>query len=298
MKKAALIAAVFTFWAAGASTAFPADSKLTVFASILPQRYFIERIAADRVQVHVMVEPGASPATYEPKPRQMAQLSEAAAYFAVGVPFERVWLSKIAVANPALRVVHTDHGIEKLPMTPHHHDTDFERHPAHMQEGGIPDPHIWTSPALVMLQARNILAALVEIDPAHRSHYVQNYGAFIRELVALDTRLLQVFYRTGRRNRFMVFHPAWGYFADAYGLKQIPIEIEGKVPKPAQIAATVEYAREHGVRVIFVQPQFSTESAQLIAREIDGRVVPADPLSPDWAENLIRQAEAFRSAMD
>jgi zinc transport system substrate-binding protein len=298
MKKTVLIVAVFACWAAGSGTAFSANAKLTLFASILPQRYFIERIAGDRAQVRIMVEPGASPATYEPKPRQMARLSEAAAYFAVGVPFERVWLSKIAVANPAMRVVHTDHGVEKIPMTPHHHDMDPERHPTEMQTGGIPDPHIWTSPALVMLQARNIFTALVEIDPAHRRHYVKNYGSFIRELVDLDTRLLQVFSRTGRLNRFMVFHPSWGYFADAYGLKQIPIEIEGKTPKPAQLAALVEHARQLNVRVIFVQPQFSTQSAQLIAREIGGRVVPADPLSPDWAENLKKQAEAFRAAMD
>ena len=189
----------------------------------------------------------------------------------MGVPFERVWLSKMAVANPAMRVVHTDHGIEKIPMVPHHPDTDPARQSAQMQERGIPDPHIWTSPALVMIQARNILTALVDIDPAHRSDYVQHYRAFMQELVDLDTHLLQVFSRTGRLESFMVFHPAWGYFADAYGLRQIPIEIEGKAPKPAQLAALLETARENNVRVIFVQPQFSTKSAQLIAREIGGR---------------------------
>jgi zinc transport system substrate-binding protein len=263
-----------------------------VFASILPQRYFIQQIAGDRVEVRVMVAPGANPATYEPKPRQMAALSMASAYFAVGVPFERVWLNKIAAAHPSMKIVHTDDGIEKLPMAVHAHG------PAHgtAEEGSL-DPHIWTAPPLVMMQARHILTALLEIDPAGRGEYPQRYKAFIRELAELDTELLQTFSDPNRLDRFMVFHPSWGYFAQAYGLIQVPIEVEGKSPKPAQLAALIEEARKNRVRVIFAQPQFSVESARIIAREIGGRVIFADPLAADWAQNLRRQAAALRAAL-
>jgi len=282
----------------GASVGAPAEAKMTVFASILPQRYFIEQIAKDRVEVQVMVEPGASPATYEPKPRQMVELTEAAAYFAIGVPFERAWLHKIAAANPSMKVVHTDRGIEKIPMAAHHHGNDFHKENTHPHAHGIPDPHVWPSPPLAMIQARNIFAALVEIDPAHLDAYAKNYRAFVQTLTELDTELMKMFSRKGRNDRFMVFHPSWGYFARAYGLTQVPIEIEGKVPKPAQVKDLIEHALEHDVRVVFVQPQFSTQHAEFIAREIGGRVVFADPLAPDWAANLREQARAFRTAIE
>ncbi len=278
-----------------AAVVFPsaAAAKTTVFASILPQKYFIRQIAKDRVAVHVMVAPGASPATYEPKPQQMAALSRASAYFAVGVPFERAWLSKIAAANPSMRVVHTDNGIQKIPMAVHGHGTGVGA-----AQGGTPDPHIWTSPPLVMIQARHILTALMEIDPAGSGRYQENYRAFIGELADLDIDLLRIFSGPDRPDRFMVFHPSWGYFARAYGLTQLPIEVEGKTPKPAQLKELIEEARAHRVRVIFAQPQFSAQSAEIIAREIGGRVVFADPLAEDWARNLRRQAEAFASAME
>lgn len=282
----------------GATTGSSAEAKMTVFASILPQQYFIEQIAKDRVHIRVMVEPGASPATYEPKPRQMVELTEAAAYFAVGVPFESAWLHKIAGANPAMKVVRTDRGIEKIAMDVHPHENDLHGEKAGPHAHGIQDPHIWTSPPLVMIQARNIFTALAEIDPAHLDIYAENYRAFMQTLVKLDTELMTMFSRKGRQDRFMVFHPSWGYFARAYGLTQVPIEIEGKAPKPAQIKELIEHARENDIRIIFVQPQFSTQQAEFIAREIGGRVVFADPLAPDWAANLREQARAFREAME
>ena len=75
------------------------------------------------------------------------------------------------------------------------------------------------------------------------------------------------------------------------------MEIEGKEPKPAQLKELIELARKEGIKVIFVQPQFSTRSAEVIAREIGGKVVPADPLAADWADNIRQQAAAFREAL-
>jgi zinc transport system substrate-binding protein len=112
----------------------------------------------------------------------------------------------------------------------------------------------------------------------------------------LDADLEKIFaVKTGLQ--FMVFHPAWGYFAHAYGLKQVPIEIEGKTPKPAQLKELIEYARENGIKVIFVQPQLSTKSAGLIAREVGGQVTFADPLAEDWMGNLRHVADKFQAAL-
>ena len=204
-----------------------ASPKLSVYVSILPQKYFVQQICKELADVQVMVPPGASPATYEPKPRQMAAISKARIYFSIAVPFENAWLKKIAGTNPDMAVVPTDRGIQKLPMAVHYHHED-QNQPEH----GTLDPHIWLSPSLVMIQARTMLDSLQTVDPAHRSDYEANYNAFISEISKLDTELKNIF--SGNHGlQFMVFHPAWGYFADTYGLKQIPEEIEGKNPKLA-----------------------------------------------------------------
>jgi zinc transport system substrate-binding protein len=280
-----------------------AKDRIKVFVSISPQKYFVQQIGKDLVDVQVMVEPGASPATYEPKPRQMLDISKTVLYFAIGVPFENTWLEKIALANPDMRIVHTDHGIQKISISEHrhydedeHHGKDEHTHKGNSNEQGILDPHIWLSPPLVITQARAILTALQEVDPPNFSSYEANCKSFILGLLHLDAELKGIF--AGKQGlQFMVFHPAWGYFARTYGLEQVPIEIEGKEPKPAQLKELINDAREKNIKVIFVQPQFSAKSAQQVAREIGGQIVFADPLAENWMENLRQQAEKFRTAL-
>lgn len=238
-----------------------------------------------------MVPPGADPHTYEPKPRQMVAIATARLYFAIGIEFEAAKLAKIVSTNPQIRVVHTEKGIEKIPLNGGVHQAGGD----HLRHGGL-DPHIWLSPPLVMIQARTILEALREADPKNRSAYEANYTAFIDRLVELDTELKTIF--AGRQGlHFMVFHPSWGYFARTYNLVQVPVEIEGKTPKPAQLEELIEVARRYGIRIVFVQPQFSAKSAELIAREIGGAVAFVDPLAENWAENLREVAGKFKAAL-
>lgn len=287
-----------------------AESPFPVAVSILPQKYFVQQIGKEKVRVQVMVQPGASPATYEPKPGQMAALARARLYFSIGVPFERVWLDRIAATNEKMAIVSTDKGIEKRMLAAHRHHDEDDHHDANHSHGkaahgghdhdrgpgGIPDPHIWLSPPLVRMQVAHMAAALQQADPAHEAFYRANAASFLREIDALDADLNRLFSKR-RGHRFMVFHPSWGYFAQAYGLRQIPIEMEGKDPKPAQLKALIEHAREEAINVVFVQPQFSRRSAELIAREIGGQVVVADPLAEDWAANLRRVADKFEVAL-
>jgi zinc transport system substrate-binding protein len=270
-----------------------AQDVIHVSASILPQKYFIQKIAGDRVQIEIMVLPGANPATYEPKPQQMVALTQASIYFAIGVPFEEHWLKRFMNANPKMAVVHTDQGIEKMALkTKHEHDGDKDVH-----HEGIKDPHIWLSPPLVMVQASTILKALIENDPSHEPQYRSNYDVFIHDLKTLDQRIKTILVHQPKGASFMVYHPSWGYFADAYGLEQIPIELEGKEPSPRELAGFIHLAKEKNVKAIFVQPQFSMKSAQTIAKVIGAQVVVADPLDPDWAENLLNVAEKFKQAL-
>ena len=273
-----------------------ATSPMPVFVSINPQRHFVQQIGGNRVSIQVMVPPGASPATYEPRPRQMIGLSKTKIYFAIGVPFENAWLDKIAAANPDMTVVHTDDGIEKIPMATHRHDEEEAHLRADAHGHGGLDPHIWLSPPLVKIQARTIMKALQKIDPSHQAIYQNNYQQFMAQLDRLDSELNTIL-KNKHGLQFMVLHPSWGYFALAYGLKQVAVEIEGKDPKPAQLKELIEHAREKDINIIFVQPQFSTRSAQIVAREIGGQVAVADPLAEDWLSNLREVADRFKAAL-
>jgi zinc transport system substrate-binding protein len=276
--------------------------RITVFTSILPQEYFVERIGGDRVEVQALVAPGRSPATYEPTPRQMASLSEATVFFRIGVPFENAFMPKIRDLTQGLRIVDTREGITLREMKAHHHGDDGYQHEDHHADeehhhhhGGT-DPHVWLSPRLVKIQARTIADALIDIDPAGRAIYEKNLAAFVADLDVLDAHLAEALAPV-KGKTFMVFHPAWGYFADAYGLEQTPIEIEGKDPSGQQLVRVIEMAKEQGVRVIFVQPQFSRQSAERVAGAIDGAVLPIDPLARDYVGNLERVATEIREAL-
>ena len=263
----------------GQQTTPTVSAALHVTVSILPQRYFVERVGGEYVTVNVMVEPGANPATYEPQPEQLRALNLADVYFSIGVPFEDVWLERFASVNENLLLVDTTQGIER------------QGDPEH------PDPHIWLSPALVKVQAQTIYETLAQLDPAHQGAYRANLESFLADIDALDADIRETL--TGVENRkFMVFHPSWGYFARDYGLEQLPVEVEGQEPSAAELAALVARAKQEGIKVIFAQPEFSTRSAETIAQEIGGEVLLISPLAPDWLDNLRRVAEVLAKRMN
>jgi zinc transport system substrate-binding protein len=266
--------------------------KVAVFVSILPQVYFVERVGGNLVEVEALVLPGQSPATYEPTPKQMAALSEADVFFSIGVPYERRLLPRIAAALGELRVVDTREGITLRQMEDHNHDGESEGH----DQAGAPDPHVWLDPRLVKIQAGTICRELCRLDPAHKADFERNLEAFSADLDAVHARITEVLAPL-KGEEFFVFHPAYGYFADAYGLIQVAVEMGGKEPSQKQLVELIDKAREAGARLIFVQPQFSTRSAQAIAKAIDGAVVPLDPLAEDYLENLTDMASKIEESL-
>ncbi|MGQ9724685.1 MAG: metal ABC transporter solute-binding protein, Zn/Mn family [Tepidimonas sp.] len=270
-----------------------AAEPLGVFVSILPQKQMVERIGGEAVKVDVLVSPGQSPATYEPSPQQMVALSKAQLYFRIGVPFENTWMPRIQQAHPNLKVVDTRQGITLLPINRHDHAHAAE-HGGDAAAAGAKrlDPHIWTSPPLVKQQAATIRDALIAMRPAEKARFDAGYAQYAAELDALDSELRQLLAGKAQR-RFMVFHPAWGYLADAYGLQQIPIEVEGKEPSPQALARIIDRAKADGIRVIFVQKQFSRTAAEQVARAIGGEVVAIDPLAEDFVGNMREVGQAL-----
>ncbi|MBM3162876.1 MAG: ABC transporter substrate-binding protein [Chlorobi bacterium] len=276
----------------------PSESKrISIVTSIEPLAYFAERIGGDHVSVSVMVPPGGNPHSYEPTPRQMTALSVATLFVKAGsgVEFELDWMPRFLSLNPGLRICDASEHVKLLPAArqeeAHGHD---EVGPDHRH--GRNDPHFWLSPENGIRIARNIERALKEADPPHAEEYAANTAELVGELQALHRETAQRLSPLKNR-RFLVFHPAWGYYAAAFGLEQIAAEEEGKTLTPRQLQRVIEIARTGGIRVVFVSPQFSKVQAESIARDIGGVTITVDPLARDYQENFRKATTAFLQAM-
>jgi zinc transport system substrate-binding protein len=280
----------------------PVSGTLSVFLSILPQAYFVERIGAQRVSVEVMVKPGQDPHTFEPTPQQMARLAEAAVFFRIGVEFENTLMPRIESTMERLVVVDCREGIRLRQMDAHGHDTEKQEGQGYESEGhaggGLEgtDPHIWLSVHNAIRIVGTMHEALVRLDPEGKEIYDRGYRDLVEDLEALDRRISRILAPVEGKP-FFVFHPSFGYFADDYGLEQIAVETGGAEPSARQLSRLIEEARSSNVRVLFVQPQFSRKSAETIAAEIDGAVVPIDPLAGDYIENLEQMARAIEEGL-
>lgn len=251
------------------------SQKPIVFVSIPPQLEIAKSIAGEHITIRTLVNENQSPHNYAPTARQLAELGQTKALLCIGMPFEKQLLKKIVPLYPELTIVETQQGI--TPRTQHHHDTGECTHQT--------DPHIWLQAHNAEIIAQNINQAFQQLDPEHASDYQQNYKNLAQQLQQLDARI-HAQLAPYKGSRFYVFHPSFGYFADAYGLEQIPIELDGKSPSSRQIAHLIDQAKADGIKVIFVQKQFPTESARAIAQAIDGHVAPLNPLSANTLENL------------
>jgi zinc transport system substrate-binding protein len=262
-------------------------SNINAIVSILPQQTFLKAIGGDKVNITLMVLPGNSPHTYEPKPSQMIAVAKSELYLAIDVEFEHVWLPKFQSLNSKMHIVDITNGIRKMPMKQAHH--------AHKAEGNHEgkDPHIWTSPSNVKIIAENIYEALVKYDAPNAPYYKTNLDAFLASIDKTDTQIKKILSVLKGSRTFMVFHPSWGYFSKAYNLEQIAVEVEGKSPKPRELVTLIKEAREENVTAIFTQPEFSDSSAKIIANELHIPVVKMSPMAPNWSENLIDMAKTI-----
>lgn len=271
------------------------DQGLQVTVSILPQAYFVEQIASDFVEVNVMVEPGEEAHTYEPKPEQMKSLNASKIFFSIGVEYENSWIPRFEDVNPEMKIVDTAAEIERIEVTESDaHEEELE-HENDDHADGL-DPHVWLAPDNGKIIAKNILEALKELAPNQADIFQQNYDLLIDDIDTLDNQIESTLSGLEQR-KFMVFHPAWGYFAEQYNLEQLPVQVGGQDPSPRELAELVKIAREENIQVIFIQPTFSAANAEAIAQEINAEIAIVDPLAYDWLDNLRKVAEAFASAL-
>jgi zinc transport system substrate-binding protein len=288
------------------------DGKPVIFASIAPIGGLVSRIAGDRAFVEVLAGPEADPHGFSPTPKQLVDLGGASVFLTIGMPFETQLVDKLKSGTKGLRVVNLTDDVELLELDEHHHHDHEEHaheekagddHAEHHEEEGhdhghdeeAGDPHVWLSPALLKKQAIAIEHLLMEIDPAGHDAYHANLEELLADLDALDAELRAALAPL-KGQSFYVFHGAFGYFAQAFDLKQEAIETGGRSPEPKRIFELIEQAKTEGVKLIIVQPQFDTKSAEAIAEGIGGAVVPVNPMGADVFETLRTLASQVKAS--
>ena len=243
---------------------------IPIFVSIAPQKYFVERIGGNDVNVEVMVKSGESPATFNPNPKKMSRLANAKLYFSIGVPFERIWISRLKAIQPDLKFISLNQNLSSKIKSGH--------------SQGKHDPHIWLSPLLAKKMVTGIEVALKS-----------NHITLTQELDTLDQEIRDIL-ANGKTRSFMVFHPAWSYFAEAYGLEQISIEHTGKEPGPRTLQKIINIGKKLKIKTIFVQRQFGLSVAKNVSKIIGANVEEIDPLAENYFENMRKTAKAISGA--
>jgi zinc transport system substrate-binding protein len=272
------------------------SGKVNVVATTVPLGHFTKMVGGDLVTVAVLVPPGTNLHTFEPSPSQLVEVEDADLYVKNGAGLE-IWMGRIIQANGDMLVVDSSTGVELI------ESTDDHDHGAHLGDHDVheniltADPHIWLSPKNGMIIVENICEGLKEVDPENADIYQRNRDDYLDKLAELDRELNSTFSQTDGKE-FIVLHPSWSYFARDYDLVQVPILESEKEPGPRYLAEIVEVARDKKITTIFVDPNFNPKSAEIIAREIDGRVVSLDPLAENYIENMRIVGREIASSLD
>ena len=160
------------------------------------------------------------------------------------------------------------------------------------QEHSHYDPHYWTSPKMVKIMATNMFNSIKVFDAENASYYESNYLRLITELDSLDSKI-ETLLSASKNKKFAIFHPSLSYFARDYGLQQLSLEQEGKGLAPRAMQQAIEEAIKGGVKIVFIQNEFSPEQVKTFAQEIGASVEVINPLSYDFIEEINKVAYAI-----
>lgn len=251
--------------------------------TILPQKYLLDKIVGDSIDVVCAIPEGGNPEEYSATTRQMEEIATSSLYFKVGeLGFEKTTLSSILSNTPNIKVVTLSEDIDFIASTCSHGEEEHLHY----------DPHYWSSPKCTKIMATNMYKAIIEYDKANKSYYKNNYEKLIVELDALDIKVDSLLSATSNR-KFAIFHPSLSYFARDYGLEQISLERNGKEITPNVMLQTIEEAINSGVKTVFIQNEFNTSQIETFADEIGAEVVVINPLAYNIIEEILKVAYAI-----
>ncbi len=273
------------------SSILQASEKITVAVTIPPIQTFVEAIGGELIEVVHLVPAGQDLHTFAPKPSKMREMLDVKLYFKLGgIMAEDIWLERLVSLNPSMKVMSITRGIERIEMDAHHHHEEEEHHDEEEKSEASYDPHIWLAPSNVKKMGAQILEHLLESMPENEIVLNKNYEKFISDVVETDSDIQKILSASDQSKGFLVFHPAWGYFAKDYGLSQFSVELEGKEPSPVELVEQLKEARTLGIRNIWIQPQRSSRMANSLAVCLGGKLLVMDPLSTVWSNTLKKAA--------
>ncbi|EAI4447420.1 cation ABC transporter substrate-binding protein [Campylobacter lari] len=263
-----------------------AFSKPIVSVSIPPQAFFVEKIAKDSVEINILISPNSNEHNVEFKPMMIKNLEKSKIYFLADLELEKILENKFKNTLKNVKIVNINDGISLL----ENDETDEHEH-------GKNDPHTWLDPVLVKIQAQNIYKALSQTFPQNKDFYAKNLENFLKELDDLNS-VIKTNLQDIKHREFIVYHPSWNYLAKRYNLIQIPVEIDGKEPKIQDLQKLIKIAKEKNIKVIFVQPGFSENSAKVLSKELNAKIVFIDHLAKDWDKELLKTIQALKMALE
>ncbi len=258
------------------------DGKAVIAVSIVPQKTFVEAICGNNFDIITVIPPGASPETYEPSPKEMEQFARSVIYFTIGVPAEEANILPFAREVKDMKIIGLQKKVEEI-------------YPSIEISPGRRDPHIWLSPKRVKVMIEIITGEIINLDPLKEQEYLDNSESYIDELENLDRQIREML-KNLENKKFIVFHPAFAYLADDYGLNMYALEQEGKEATPQQLSEIIELAKKENIKVIFYQSEISSRQAEAFAEEIGGKAVQLEPLSPDYINNLKQMVQLIAGA--
>lgn len=233
-----------------------------VVASIFPVADLLGSIGGEAVTVDVLLPPGTSPDLFDATPRQMRSLQDASLYVEVGGGLDP-WARSLA--REGLRTLTLTDGLS------------LHRAGAGEESG---NPHVWLDPILVRDRLLPPMTrALLELAPDSAEAIRERSAALGDTLTALDGQI-RALLDTLRSRSFVATHPAWTYFAERYGLREVGVvhAHPGQEPSSRALAALVDSARAAGVRVVFAEPQLGRNAARTLAEELRVPLRVLDPL--------------------
>jgi len=289
------------------SPAPPEQNKPLVVASTTIIGDVVHQVGDELIELHVLLPVDSDPHSFSPAPKDVAKIESADLVFLNGFNLEES-LADLISANAQGKIITVSDGVQTIEIGDHAHDEEASSE--HEEQHGMPDPHVWMSPANVQIWTDNIAKELIELDPENAAVYQQNAAAYIAELVELDTWIkAQVGQLLQERRGLVTDHDTLGYFAESYGFNVIGVVVLGgstlSDPSARQIAALEEAILEFDTPAIFVDTTVNPKMSERIAsdtgvtlvRLYTGSLSAADGPAANYIEMMRYNVEAILTAL-
>lgn len=288
-----LIAMIVLAGCGGQAKVVTPDSagKIKVVATVYPVYEFVKQVGGDKVDVVMLIPPGAEPHDWEPTAKDIARIKGAKVFAYHGAGFEPIekLLTKDVLGTTL--PVEVSKGVTPLPAT---HEADSKKNNQHDHEG---DSHMWTDPLSAQQEVNNIAQALAMADEKNAAYYKENAEKYNKQLTELDQEYKTTLANISRKD-IITSHEAFGYLAARYGLHQVGIMglSPDAEPTPDRMAEITKFCREHKVNYIFFETLASPKLAQTIAHETGAELLVLNPVE-NLTEEEMKQGKNYISIM-